>query len=310
MDPDITKGICISFCVLSTIAALVCVILGFSTLEATEYGLDYSWISKSVDPTAKTNGLYFLGVFHSFYKFPKNVQTIEFSRQGVDYTETFNILRTRTSDGLEVSLEISFQYSIQPENIYKLFTKYGMNYRNIFVSIATHELTEAATKYSAYDYFSKRGEIKNYFFNSLNEAFKRECYSGIEFLQLRNVDLPNLFERAIQDTEVIKQSINKAKAELNKVKVEIDTMIKTSHYQRNVTLNQAGGNAQAIIENAKAYGDSIKATQGSKAKAYKILKDKLVLNNNDLLDYIKTQLIGSHSSQNLAISLRDINQLK
>jgi hypothetical protein len=34
--------------VISLITGIVLLILAFSSLEATEYGLDYSWISKSV----------------------------------------------------------------------------------------------------------------------------------------------------------------------------------------------------------------------------------------------------------------------
>ncbi len=62
------------------------------------------------------------------------------------------------------------------------------------------------------------------------------CYSNIQFLQLRSVDLPNPFEDAIQESEVKKQDIKKAEAELNKVKVEVDTRIKSAEFQKNVTI--------------------------------------------------------------------------
>jgi hypothetical protein len=42
--PPINLGICACSCIVGT----VFVILGFSSLEAIEYGLDYSWISKTV----------------------------------------------------------------------------------------------------------------------------------------------------------------------------------------------------------------------------------------------------------------------
>ena len=53
------------------------------------------------------NGLYFLGIGHSFIKFPKNVQTIEFSKERLSSRPAIS---SRTSDGLEVVLEMSFQY--------------------------------------------------------------------------------------------------------------------------------------------------------------------------------------------------------
>ena len=85
----------------------ILIILGFSTLEATELGLDYSSISKNVDRQIYQNGLHFLGIGHSFIRYPKMVQTIEFSRErGADLAS----IQSRTSDGLEVVLEISFQF--------------------------------------------------------------------------------------------------------------------------------------------------------------------------------------------------------
>lgn len=48
LNNDVMKGLCCSICVVSTIAGIVLIILGFSSLEATEYGLDYSWVSKTV----------------------------------------------------------------------------------------------------------------------------------------------------------------------------------------------------------------------------------------------------------------------
>ena len=115
-------------------------------MEATEYGLNYSWISKNISPNIKENGLYFIGIGHSFIKFPKTVQTIEFSNQK---TANKSQIQSRTSDGLEVTLEITFQYILIKYKIYELYNKYGSNYNYIyyiFQNIAVHTLTEEATK--------------------------------------------------------------------------------------------------------------------------------------------------------------------
>jgi len=177
--------------------------------------------------------LYFIGIGHSFIKFPKNLQTIEFSN---DRTAVRKPIESRTSDGLEVVLEISFQYVLQPDKLFTLYNAYGPDYFTIFQNVAVDLLTEEATKYTAYDFFMDRGTIKTDFQDALNLVFSKICFSNISFLQLRNVDLPNLFEESIQESEVKKQDIQKAYAELNKVKVEVDTRIKSAEYQKNVTI--------------------------------------------------------------------------
>jgi hypothetical protein len=106
--------------------------------------------------------LHFLGIGHSFLTFPKNVQTLEFSKEK---NSNRGPIESRTSDGLEVVLEISFQYVLQPDKIYDLYTKYGENYQQVFQRIAIDILTEETTKYTAYEFFWDRGRIKDDFFN-------------------------------------------------------------------------------------------------------------------------------------------------
>ena len=48
-------------------------------------------------------GIYFIGVGHHFIKFPRTVQTIEFSKES-----KLGGIKSRTQEGLEVNLEISF----------------------------------------------------------------------------------------------------------------------------------------------------------------------------------------------------------
>lgn len=68
-------------CVISVTTTLL-IILSFRMLEYNEYGLSYNAITKYVAPKAYPRGIYFLGIAHSFIKFPTTVQTFEFSQSG------------------------------------------------------------------------------------------------------------------------------------------------------------------------------------------------------------------------------------
>ena len=81
-----------------------------------------------------------------------------------------------------------------------------------------------------------RGPIKDDFMKSLNKQFRKVVYADVQFLQLRTVHLPNLFEDSIQVSEVKRQDIQKAYAELSKVTVEVDTRIKSANFQKEVTI--------------------------------------------------------------------------
>lgn len=106
------------------------------------------------------NGLHHIGFGHSFLKFPKTVQTIEFSKEK---NANRGAIESRTLDGLEVSLEVSFQYLLQQDNLFKLYNLYGPLYPIVFQNVAIDVLTEEATKYTAYEFFWDRGRIKDDF---------------------------------------------------------------------------------------------------------------------------------------------------
>jgi hypothetical protein len=228
------------------------------------------------------------------------VQTIEFSK---DRNANRGPIESRTSDGLEVIIEISFQYVLQQENLFKLYNKYGARYYIVFQNVAVDILTEEATKYTAYDFFWDRGRIKEDFQRKLDQMLNVICYANIQFLQLRSVDLPNLFEEAIQESEVKKQDIKKAEAELNKVKVEVDTKIKSATFQKNVAINIAEGEANAILQQNAANVISLKKVQDAQSEAYKKMKVKLSLTNADLLNLIKTKLVKNYDGNNLALNI-------
>lgn len=293
-----TIGAFIILLIIITVAILI--IVSFSSLEATEYGLDYSWISQTISPTTMTNGLHYLGLSHSFIKFPRTVQTIEFSSSD---TANRQVLQSRTSDGLEVKLEISFQYTLQPENLYKLYMKYGEHYSHVIENVAIDVLTQQTTKYDAYNFFSEIGKIKDDFQKTLDVELSTTCFSNVQFLQLiKNVDLPDLFEEAIQESEVKKQEIEKATAELNKVKVEVDTLIKSAIIQKDVTINLAKGEAESIIKQNDANIASFSQTQTSLTDAYSKLKNTLKMTNEELIKFIKAKLINS-SRTNMIINI-------
>ena len=300
ISKELMKYVCSFCCCCSCFTSFLLLFFGFASLEATEFGLNYSWISKNISPNIKENGLYYIGIGHSFIKFPKTVQTIEFSNQK---SANKGPIQSRTSDGLEVTLEISFQYILTKEKIYELYTKYGSNYNYIFQNIAVHTLTEEATKYTAYNFFMDRGKIKDDFQMELNEIFEQLCYSSIVFLQLRSVDLPSLFEESIQESEVKKQDILRAKAEQNKIMIEVDTKIKAAEYQKDVIINMAEGEAEAIYKQNKADVESLMKMQETQVNVYKNLKNTLGLDNTKLLNLMKSKLIKGYSGEDNGLIL-------
>jgi len=220
-------------------------------------------------------------------------------------------ISSRTSDGLEVTLEISFQYKLIYEHLFDMYMTYGEDYHRFFINIAVDILMDAATNYTAYDFFMDRSKIGTNMQDALNKAYTTMCFSTIDFFQLRAVDLPDKFEDAIQLSEVKKQDIQKAYAEMNKTAVELETLKMTANLQMNVTLNIALGDAQAILAQNNATVNSFKIVQNTQSSSYQGLKDALNLTNVQLLNFMRAKVVRDHVDDGLTISLNSFepNQL-
>ena len=122
---------------------VILVAMSYASLEYTESGLDYASISKTIEKKPYKGGIHFLGLGHSFIKFPNTIQTVEFSDED---TADQGMLSSRTLDGLEVELAISFQYKLIPAKLRDLYMNYEMEYRYMIIRIAIDSLTDMATK--------------------------------------------------------------------------------------------------------------------------------------------------------------------
>lgn len=95
---------CFCCCCSGFITAIILFAVSFSVLEATEMGLDYSSVSKSIqDDKLYESGRHMLGVGHSFKVFPKDQQSTKFP------STEYGTLEARTFDGLKVKLDLQYQ---------------------------------------------------------------------------------------------------------------------------------------------------------------------------------------------------------
>lgn len=90
---------------------------------------------------------------------------------------------------------------------------------------------------------------------------------------------------------------------MNKVRVEVDTKIKSADFQKTVVINGAQAEAMSLIQQNMATADSLKKVQTSQNQAYGNLKKSLAMNNKDLINYMKAKLLKNYEGSNLAVNL-------
>ncbi len=218
---------------------------GYRGVIVNLYGSD-----KGVSEQSVGVGRYFLGWNSELYLFPTFLQNYSWKDD--------QAITMQTSEGLSIRTDAGITYSIQPDNVVKVFTKYRLGIEEItntflhnMVRDAMNEVASTMTVEQIY------GAQKEQFISKVNEIVKRDA--GLTGIEVDKIYLVGSF----QLPETVINSINsKIQASQNAMKVENEVAT-------------ARAEAQKTIVDAQARGQQILINAESQAKANKILADSL-----------------------------------
>lgn len=296
------KAFIASVVAVAAIALIVLFLCSFDTLEYQEMGLNYSWISETIEAKAYTSGRYYLGLGNHFIKFPKMVKSVFFLDDLTTETQG-PALQSRTRDGLNVRLEVSFQYRIKFNEVYKMYTTLGPNYQQTFIRMAIEQLTTAATMHNAHFFFSNRTTISAEMHKMIDSHFQQHGFAEIPFFQLRTVHLPTEFEDAIKETQVKQQEIQIATLEQKTKRVTFQTKVLQAEQAVKVMQNQASAEAASIMAQNDAYCKQYRITQTLQSQALKELMTASGWTSKQLLEYMRIRAVRDHPSEKTTIRM-------
>lgn len=218
---------------------------GYRGVIVNLYGSDKGIAEQSVGV-----GRYFLGWNSELYLFPTFLQNYSWSGA--------QAITMQTSEGLSIRTDSGITYSIKPDNVVKVFTKYRLGIDEItntflhnMVRDAMNEVASTMTVEQIY------GAQKEVFISKVNEIVKKEALAnGIE------VDKIYLVGSFVLPNTVINSINSKIQASQNAMKVENEVAT-------------ARAEAQKTIVEAEARGKQILINAESQSKANKILAESL-----------------------------------
>lgn len=289
------QAIWVPVAVVAAISLAVLFFFSFDTLEYQEYGLNFSRISETVERKPYTSGRYYLGIANHFIRFPRMVNSVLFSDEDAGAKQG-PALQSRTRDGLNVRLEVSFQYRLKFEKVYDLYSTLGKDYEPTFLRMAIEQLATAATDHSAHFFFTNRTAISAVMHQRLNDHFQERAFSEVPFFQLRTVHLPHDFEEAIRETQVKQQDIQIATLEQKTKTVTFKTRVLQAEQDVKVLVNQAEAEAASIKATNKAYCKQYKVTQDLQTSAFSQLAKTSDWNAAQLLHYMRIRALRNHPS--------------
>jgi len=177
-----------------------------------------------VDNDVLNNGLHVINPMADVTTFDAKTQNYTMSGVHDEGTkEGDDAIRVLTSDGLEVTIDLSVLFKIKPSSAPKILKEIGEDYLDKIVRpVARTAIRDNAVSYEAVAlYSSKREEFQSKIFNTISKSLAKR---GLELEQLlvRNITLPTSVKQTIESKINAEQEAQKMTFILQKERQEAE----------------------------------------------------------------------------------------
>jgi regulator of protease activity HflC (stomatin/prohibitin superfamily) len=209
------------------IVGLLFIILGISASCIVQIGAGEIGVKKlfgNVRPDVLQSGLHFINPLYDIEKM--DIKTQNYTMSGVHDEGTKqgdDAIRVLTSDGLEVTIDLTVLYKVLPSEAPDIIKETGLDYTDKIVRPVTRtKIRDNAVYYEAVALYStKRDEFQQRIFKSIDEDFKKRGLI-LEQLLVRNITLPQAVKTAIELKINAEQEAQKMQFVLQKERQEAD----------------------------------------------------------------------------------------
>jgi regulator of protease activity HflC (stomatin/prohibitin superfamily) len=176
---------------------------------------------------------------------PFDIKTQNYTMSGVETEGEIrgdDAIRVLSADGLEVIIDLTVLYRVEPDKAPSILKEIGTDYRNIIVRpICRTKIRDNAVYYDAVAlYSSKRDEFQDRIFKGIEVTFKQRGLF-LEQLLVRNITLPASVKATIeskinaeQEAQKMTFVLQKEKQEAERKRVEAQGI---ADYQRIISLS-------------------------------------------------------------------------
>lgn len=202
---------------------------------------------------------------------------------------TFEGITVPAADQMKATMDITVQFRISPGAPLQLRKETGVQadaYRVHFTPVVREAFRDAGRGTAKVEDFYNEATIERYSQTALESIRTRVVPKGFEVTSVlvRDVSLPEIIARAIDQKKQREQEVEKERAELARVELEAQQQVKQADAQREAQVLQATARRDAAVLDAEA-----KKTLAD-AEAYKIrrLQEQLIKSPN-YIELIKAE---------------------
>lgn len=212
---------------IGTLVGIIFILLGIITssvkqVEPGEVGVKI--LFGNIQKDVMSSGLHFINPLLEIKMI--DIKTQNYTMSGVNDEGNKvgdDAIKVLTSDGLEVTIDLTVLYRVVGADAPKLLRETGNDYRDKIVRPITRTMIrDNAVYYQAVDLFgNKRDEFQQRIYKSLEDNFKTRGLM-LEQLLVRNITLPNSVKSAIESKINAEQDAKKMEFVLQKEKQEAE----------------------------------------------------------------------------------------
>lgn len=297
---------CISCGILVLAITIISIVAAsLNRVASTEYGLQYNVHKKILAKDAKAGGLYLGTPGYKFVKFPSTFITVELPPE-----------TCVSRDGLRVSFAVTFQYKMPLEWIRKATIKYRNfeKWSEIVVAAGNSAVQHSCSDFNTASFQNQRGAIQSRMEESLrtklegtDEDGSDGVYARAISLQLRDVQLPEEYNVAVQEKQSAEESIALAQNQRLQETTKANTLLLAANEEARKIDDTAVNDAFIALTEGRIKANATKFAFGLEAEVIKSVKDSLGLSIDGVLAFLYNQLL--EDVPNLKVSAAEPAQL-
>jgi regulator of protease activity HflC (stomatin/prohibitin superfamily) len=176
-----------------------------------------------------TEGLHIINPLLDVEEFSIRTQNYTMSSTGEEGQKMGDdAIRILSNDGLEVNIDLTILYRVNPASAPTIFKKIGTQYQNIIVRPVTRTgIRNSAAKFNAIELFAeKRAEFEQEIIANISDTLTNRGFN-LEQILIRKIDLPTKVKEsierkitAIQEAERMEYVLQKEQSEAERKRVE------------------------------------------------------------------------------------------
>lgn len=273
------------------------VFLSFHTIRYDQMAFVRDIYGKADTSQVYTQGRYFLLLTKTFVSFDRTYEPISYTQA------KGNALQVALSNGVQISLDLMFEYRVHEHNLAKLYNQFSTSYLSQISTVAESTIKSVVIQFQEIDYVQNRDVITRVIGEAVQAKLADEIFvfAPAEKFQLMNVYFPESV--VIRNLEASIEIQNNEIAELQQLVVSIQQETARQVAEVNAQSTQAVALAQIesneLIQRAKNSVNNVAVE--ARALGLQAFFNTLNVNDPQVIDQLVTYLDILDSTGNIKL---------